>query len=251
MNLTGHVKLICDAFLTLLYPQACVICQRSVERRSLGVACEDCWRSTRLFTGDETICWKCGAPFIGREVHSNRIEVRCHKCDPFVFTAARACGLYEKALREVVLHLKRQPHVPEFVVNSLANTVTREPLNESTLLVPVPLHPQRSQLRGFNQASIIARALSSLLHVPVHEGNLNRTSHSEKYRAGLDVKGRSDTVAQAFEAVHPRLIAGERILLVDDVFTTGATAAACAKVLIDAGAESVFVLTIARTGRQP
>jgi ComF family protein len=249
MDLTSYVKLICDALLTLVYPQACVICQRSVERRALGVACEDCWNSTRLFTADETSCWKCGAPFIGSEVLSNRTEVRCHRCDSFAFTAARACGIYEKALREVVLNLKRQPHVPEFVVDSLVNTASREPLNESTLIVPVPLHQHRLQMRGFNQASIIARALSTSLQLPINEVSLNRTSHTEKYRAGLDVKGRSDTVAQAFEAAYPRLIAGEKILLIDDVFTTGATAAACAKALIEAGADSVFVLTVARTGR--
>lgn len=249
MDLTSNVKWICDAFVTVLYPQACVICQRSVERRALGVACEDCWRATRLFMADETSCWKCGAPFLGSEVYSSRAEVRCHRCDSFVFTAARACGLYEKALREAVLNLKRQPHVPEFVVNLLVNTASREPLNESTLVVPVPLHPHRLRMRGFNQASIIARALSSTLHLPINEVSLKRTTHTEKYRAGLDVKGRTDTVAQAFEAVHPGLIAGEKVLLIDDVFTTGATAAACAKALVDARAESVFVLTVARTGR--
>jgi len=250
MNLTSNVKWICDAFVTVLYPQACVICRRSVESRALGVACEDCWRATRLFTADEASCWKCGAPLGGTEVYSNRAEVRCHQCDCFVFTAARACGLYEKALREVVLNLKRQPHVPEFVVNSLVNTASREPLNESTIVVPVPLHPQRLQMRGFNQASIIARAISSSLQLPINEVSLKRTSHTEKYRAGLDAKGRSDTVEEAFAVVHPRSIVGEKILLVDDVFTTGATAASCSTALLGAGADTVNVLTIARTKRR-
>jgi predicted amidophosphoribosyltransferase len=73
-----------------------------------------------------------------------------------------------------------------------------------------------------------------------------RVSESEKYRAGLDVKGRRDTVAEAFRVIHPRLVTGENVLLVDDVFTTGATVSACAEVLIAAGARSVFVLTLAR-----
>ena len=249
MTLTSNVKLMCDAVLTLLYPQVCVICQRSVERRALGVACEDCWRSTRLFTGYETICWKCGAQFVGSIAYSNRSEVRCHRCDCFAFTAARACGIYERALRESVLNLKRQPHVPESLMQLLVNTASREPLDESTLVVPVPLHPQRLQMRGFNQASIIARALAGSLPLPINEVSLIRTSHTERYRAGLDAKGRSDTVAQAFEVVYPQLIAGEKILLIDDVFTTGATAATCARALIENGADRVFVLTIARTGR--
>ena len=249
MDLTINVNKLYDAFLTLLYPQSCVICERSVERRALGVACEECWRSTVIFTGDEMLCWKCGAPFVGSVDKSKRREVRCHRCDGYAFSVARACGLYENALRETILNLKRQPHIPQTAARLLLNTALREPLNESTSIVPVPLHPKRLQMRGFNQASVIARTLSSSLRLPINEVSLIRTSHTEKYRAGLDAKGRSDSVARAFEVVHPRLVAREKILLLDDVFTTGATAAMCSRVLIEAGAAAVNVLTIARTAR--
>lgn len=249
MDLTDNVNRLCDAFLTLLYPQTCVICERSVERRALGVACEECWRSTLLFTGEEIICGKCGAPFLGNVDKAKRDEVHCHRCDDHAFTAARACGLYEKALRETVLSLKRQPHAPQKVSQLLLNTASLAPLKDSTLIVPVPLHPRRLKLRGFNQASVIADNLSRSLRLPINEVSLIRTTHTEKYRAGLDAKGRTDTVARAFEVVHPRLIAGEKILLIDDVFTTGATAASCANALIEAGADAVFVLTVARTAR--
>jgi ComF family protein len=110
----------------------------------------------------------------------------------------------------------------------------------------VPLHPKRLRTRGFNQASIIAQAVSKALNLPVDEVSLVRVSTTEKYRAGMDTKGRRDTVAGAFRVAYPRLIAGEDILLVDDVFTTGATVSACAEVLFEAGAKSVFVLTIGR-----
>jgi predicted amidophosphoribosyltransferase len=93
---------------------------------------------------------------------------------------------------------------------------------------------------------VLAEALSKSLGLPLNEVSLSRVSASEKYRAGMDVKGRSDTVAGAFEVVHPRLVAGENILLVDDVFTTGATVSACAEVLLAAGAKSIYVLTLAR-----
>ena len=110
----------------------------------------------------------------------------------------------------------------------------------------MPLHARRLRSRGFNQASILAHALSRGLRIPLDEVSLVRVSSSEKYRAGLDAKGRQDTVAGAFEVRHPRLIANEDILLVDDVFTTGATVSACAEALLAAGAKTVFVLTIAR-----
>ena len=235
MNLTRAGQLICDAVLTLAYPQICAICGRSVEQRRFGVACEACWKEMRIFADDEAICWKCGVP-----------GPACGRCVALAFTAARAVGVYEGALRESLLLLKRQPYLPQHVRDLLAAAVMREPLNFSTRVVPVPLHPKRLKTRGFNQASIVAHAVSKALELPVDEAGLVRVSTTEKYRAGLDRKGRRDTVAGAFEVTHPRLAAGENILLVDDVFTTGATVSECAEALITAGARAVFVLTVAR-----
>lgn len=236
-----------DALLTVAYPQACVVCGASVEKRSLGVACAACWAATRVFSGTETICWKCGALSLGIEVSPDvRHEVRCRRCDEQAFTAARAVGLYENALRETVLALKRQPHLPARVVELLAAAARREPLTCATKIVPVPLHEKRVRERGFNQAAVIAEALAKALQLPLDEVTLFRRRGSEKYRAGLDPKGRRDTVAGAFAVRHPRLVEDEGILLVDDVFTTGATVNACAQALLASGAGQVFVLTIAR-----
>jgi len=224
-----------DAVLTLVYPQSCVVCSSSVEQRRFGVACERCWRETRIFADEEEICWKCGAP-----------GPACGRCDEMAFTVARAVGVYEGALRESVLQLKRRPHLPQHVQRLLMTAVTRAPLCSSTRVVPVPLHPKRLKTRGFNQASIVAEAVAKALELPIDDVSLVRVSSTEKYRAGLDRKGRRDTVAGAFTVSHPRLVAGERILLVDDVFTTGATVSACAAALLDSGARDVFVLTIGR-----
>ena len=234
MNLTR----IYDAVLTLAYPQVCVICGRSVEQRRFGGVCEACWKGTRIFADDERICLKCGAPD----------QERCGRCEELVFTAARAAGSYEGALRESVLLLKRQPYLPRHVEGLLEVVVRREPLSRSTRVIPVPLHPKRLKTRGFNQASIIGQTVSKVLKLPLDEVSLVRVLTTEKYRAGMDTKGRRDTVAGAFRVVHPRLIAGENILLVDDVFTTGATISACAEALMAAGPRNVFVLTIGRAG---
>ena len=224
-----------DAVLTLAYPQSCVICSSSVEQRRFGVACESCWRGTRIFADEDLICLKCGA-----------LGPRCGRCEEMRFTVARAAGMYEGALRESVLRLKRQPYLPQHVLSLLAEAMRREPLSQSTRVVPVPLHPKRLKTRGFNQASIVAEAVAKAVKLPLDEVSLVRVSTTEKYRAGLDVKGRRDTVAGAFLVSHPRLIEGENILLIDDVFTTGATVSACAEVLINAGAAKVYVLTVAR-----
>ena len=246
MILIRSARLLYDSLLTLAYPRACRICSRSVERRRFGVACEPCWEATRIFADDETICWKCGLPALAEVAREFRDQVRCLRCDSQSFTAARAVGLYEGALRETLLLLKRQPYLSAHVEELLAAAAMREPLNTCTRIIPVPLHPKRQRSRGFNQATVVAELLSKRLQLPLDEVSLVRVSITDKYRAGLDAKGRRDTVARAFEVRHPRLVANEDILLVDDVFTTGATVSACAEALIAAGAKNVFVITIAR-----
>ena len=242
-----------DALLTIAYPQGCRVCGGSVEQRILGIACKGCCEATQVFTGTETICWKCGAPSPGGELSPAigispdvRREIRCHRCDLQAFTAARAVGPYEHGLRASVLESKRRPYVAPFLIKLLKEVAQREPLNEATRIIPVPLHDTRARERGFNQAAVIAGALARRLPLPLDETSLTRSSGSEKYRAGLDPKGRRDTVAGAFAVHHPRLVENENILLIDDVFTTGATVSACSEALVASGARNVFVLTIAR-----
>ena len=246
MFLTRISDPIYDAFLTLAYPQPCALCKKNVEKRRFGAACADCWASTEIFTGNETLCWKCGAIAPGLLAHVDAETVRCHRCDTQLFESARACGFYEGALRESVLLLKRQPTLSDYLVELLIRVAQRPPLDATTRIVPVPLHAERERRRGFNQAVIIARAVGSKLRLVVDDVSLVRVGGSEKYRAGLDVKGRHDTVANAFVVRIPQLIADEKVLLIDDVFTTGATASSCTGALLKAGAKAVQVLTIAR-----
>lgn len=246
MFLTRFGSSLYDSCLALLYPQSCEVCSGSVEARELGVACAACWQSTRIITADDVVCWKCGARSIGHIPDDKRDHVRCHRCDEDTFAAARACGTYEGALRASVLRLKREPFIPQKLVLLLKETQQRVPLSNSTVLIPVPLHAEREKARGFNQAAVIARALARAVALPLDEVSLFRTTHAGRHRAGMDRKARRTSVAQAFKVRYSRLIEGESILLVDDVFTTGATASSCASALLSAGAKEVFVLTIAR-----
>jgi len=247
VSLFGTLDRLCDAALALAYPEACAACGvRGVEARRDWPACAACWAATRLFDGGETLCWKCGAPAGGEVPAGKRPEVRCRRCDAECFTAARACGLYEGALRAAVLGLKREPYVPARLARMLREAASGAPLDAATLAVPVPLHPSRERGRGFNQAALLARALTEGAGLRLDEWSLARVGHGGRHRAGMDARARRESVAEVFAVVRPRLVAGERVLLVDDVFTTGATASACAKVLREAGAREVFVLTAAR-----
>jgi competence protein ComFC len=241
-----HLSSLYDAALALVYPLACAICGASVESRHDGVACASCWQTTRVFTEDDTVCWKCGKFTEAAVSEDSRKTISCSHCDDDAFTGARACGFYEGALRASILELKREPHVASRLARLLFATQQREPLNSANLIVPVPLHPEREHERGFNQALLLARELSRLGGLPLDEHSVVRRVHTERHRAGMDSKARRQSVAEAFAVRHPKLVAGQSVLLVDDVFTTGATVSACASVLREAEAAEVFVLTVAR-----
>ena len=235
-----------DSVLALIYPQRCGACGGSVDSRHDGAACSTCWDTTRTFHEDATLCWKCGAVSTAAVPREKRQSVRCGRCDSDSFTVARSCGLYEGALRASILALKREPNVSRRLLETLWQTQRRAPLAEADLIVPVPLHASRERERGFNQAVLLARELARATKLSINEHSLVRRVHTERHRAGMDARSRRDSVAGAFEVHQPRLVAGCKVLLVDDVFTTGATVSECAAVLKSAGAADVYVLTIAR-----
>jgi len=145
-----------------------------------------------------------------------------------------------------VLELKREPHVAARLARLMFAALQREPINSANLIIPVPLHPGRERERGFNQAAVLARELARLSHLPLDEHSVVRRVQTGRHRAGMDSRARRESVADAFAVRHAEAIAAKRVLLIDDVFTTGATVSACAAVLKEAGVEDVFVLTLAR-----
>jgi ComF family protein len=246
VKLRAVSEVVRDAALALLYPQACAVCGESVESHRDGAACARCWREARIFSSADVLCWKCGALSTGIVSEEQRGDVRCRRCDKEAFTAARAVGAYKGALRASVLALKRAPFVPKRLARLLYQAQAVPPVCHATRIVPVPLHPARLRERGFNQAAELGRALAGLTRLPLDELSLTRTLHTERHRALMDERARRESVRDAFQVARPRLIEEEHILLVDDVFTTGATASAAASALLSAGAQSVYVLTVAR-----
>jgi ComF family protein len=247
MRLTHTLDLLYDATLALVYPLRCAACEvADVARRADAPACAACWETTAIFNGAETLCWKCGVRAHAPVEVEKWEGVRCRRCDAEHFDAARSIGIYEGALRASVLRLKREPHVAPRLARLLFETQRRPPLDRATRVVPVPLHPERERERGFNQAAVLARALAAQTRLPLDEWSVVRTEHTARHRAGMDARARRETVESVFKVVRPRLISGERVLLIDDVLTTGATVSSCARALKDAGALEVFVLTVAR-----
>jgi len=232
-----------DSLLTLAYPQACQICENSVENLADGVACRSCWEKTLIFSGAETLCGKCGR-FL--QAKPTTLETFCHRCDEQFYDSALAVGIYENALSASVLHLKREPFVAKRLQNLFISRFQNSDFQDASLIVSVPLSKKRRLERGFNQAEVLAKILAKQTRIKLDEQSLIRKIHTPMHRAAMDTKAREMSVKNAFQVKRPKFVEGENILLVDDVFTSGATVSNCAKILKENGARQVCVLTVAR-----
>ncbi len=213
-----------------------------------GVACRHCWHAAETARLDFDYCVKCDASLPRLQLQAQ--GRRCGWCDELAFTAARACGLYRGAFRESVLRLKVQPELPAHLRRLLRETFWLLPNAQAIeAILPVPLHPTREQERQFNQAEILARALSRMTALPVLRSALIRTKATELHRGGLDAQARQQSLQGAFAVRAPRLLERRALLLVDDVMTTGATAHEIARTLQASGAQEISVLTLARANR--
>lgn len=242
----AFLRQISNPLLAVFYPQECRLCGKSVEAIEFGEICQSCWEKSEIFDGSETICFRCGLVLASSPNVGILRETFCRACDELSFAAARAIGIYDGALRAAVLKLKREPLVSEKLKDLLFAAFNQTPINQATKIIAVPLHEKRFRERTFNQAAVLAECLSKTSNLEVLENCLIRSVHTQMHRAGMDERGRRESVEKSFEVKNARLIENEKILLVDDVFTSGATASACAKILKEKGASEVFVLTIAR-----
>ena len=244
MNLGNVFQDAVDAALAVLYPTACRVCGAMIESWRDGVACAKCWDEIRVI-GPQ--CAKCGLLLRRLPPHLEIDERECGLCEKFAFHYARACGPYEGPLRESVLWLKANPHVAPRLRESLLKAFeTLNELEPVESLIPVPLHPTRQRERTFNQAEIIARALAARTGLRVDLASLVRVIRTEMHRAGMGTIDRARSLEKAFRVRAPRLVQNRAVMVVDDVMTTASTAHEVARTLLEAGAKSVSILTLAR-----
>jgi ComF family protein len=232
--------------LLFIYPPTCAGCARILESEESTPFCPDCYKALDIIL--EPHCPLCGIPYLA-EAPSSHL---CGDCLGGVhhFDRARATGFYQGLFREVIHRFKYGGQL--FLARPLAKMLA-PPARELTRLhrinhiVPVPLHSRRLRQRGFNQASLLANRLGSLLKIPVDYSSLKRTRWT-KPQTGLSRNQRAANVKGAFSLKSSEKIKGKGILVVDDVLTTGETVNQCVRVLKkDGGAREVVVLTVART----
>lgn len=179
----------------------------------------------------------------GREVGGGN---RCQECarDRPNISGIRAASRYEGAIRQAVHHLKYngQRALAEPLAERLLEPVSCMPAADA--IVPLPLHPARERARGYNQSALLAHALGRRLRLPVVPAA--RRTRETRDQIGLKRRERQANVKGAFACTDPALVAGRKLLLVDDVCTTGSTLLACAEPLLRAKAASVWGVVVAR-----
>jgi ComF family protein len=236
MMLSSLVRDIYSGLLDLIYPPHCVLCREAGD----GYLCPKC--SESITTIVPPVCRKCGTPCE---------SYICGECRDREYHFERACsaGVFDGVLREAIHALKYRNLlavadpladilVKAFPGTGLAGTVD--------IVVPIPIHRSRMVDRGFNQSEELARGLASRVGLRVETGVLYK-ARKTRHQVDLTIDERAVNPRGSFGVRNPERIRGKRVLLVDDVFTTGSTLDEAARVLLEAGASAVRAYTLARS----
>jgi ComF family protein len=238
-----------DGLLNLIYPEVCFICSAPVARHQDCGICSSCWDKALALQIKPPRCSSCGLPFQNFEDAPDHLCGNCILQMPS-YSGARSFGYYTAELSRTVQELKF--HGRRNLAGLLAPLMTaafyeswgREDFD---LIVPVPLHPRRRRERGYNQSELLARSLARQIAIPFLRALVR--VRATLPQVGLTDTERRENVRKAFRCAYPQRVSGKRILLIDDVMTTGATVASAAQTLLECSALRVSVLTIARVGK--
>jgi competence protein ComFC len=238
------VKSLLNAGLGFVYPEVCQVCGEGRATPAECYLCANCRASVRYI--EPPFCERCGVPFQG--AISTAFE--CSNCRQaeWDFRSARSAVIARDPVLEVIRQYKYcrafwfEPFLADLLIQRAAPELR---LEHWDWMVPVPLHPARQREREFNQAERLARRLSAAVGIPLNTRLLQRVIPTQTQTL-LSRAERLANMRRAFALRGVQALQGARIVLVDDVFTTGATTGACARVLHEAGAGQVSVWTVAR-----
>lgn len=225
-----------------LFPITCAACGADLPHDDQFRLCPRCRSALRMLDG--LVCVTCGVPLDSGGAH-------CYACRSgacYRFACLRSAVRYEGVARKLIHAFKygNRDYLTRALGSVLTDCVRRhETILAADIIVPVPMHWTKKWLRGYNQAELLARHAAAELHMPVHTGVLRRRRRG-KVQAALDRESRKQNVRNLIAVRDGRPVRGKRILLIDDVATTGATLDACAAALRTAGALAVACATVAR-----
>jgi ComF family protein len=216
-----------------------------ISRAFDSTVCARCWSTLQPL--NDNVCALCGDPIVTTSVPPGW---RCGRCRRglYEFDFCRSYALYEDTVREVLHRFKygRRARLGVRLAELLAQAWARyNLLEEAQVILPMPLHRRREKERGFNQSRILAKYLSGMVGRQLESRAVVRIRNTPS-QTGLSHRQRRLNVEQCFQVRRPAAVRGKACLVIDDVFTTGATLNAMARVLKKAGATKVLALTLAR-----
>jgi ComF family protein len=242
-----NLKSALGALASVVFPAPCRICDRALTNASRIPICDSCLSSFEPVA--EPMCALCGRPFAS-EIAAEAIQPLCRLCrlQYYAFDGARSFAIYDDTLFEAMALLKYEQvsRLGDWFSGKLAEVVRRQATEwRVNAVIPVPLHAARRRERGYNQAELIARPLARGLGLRLESRVLQRLKPRPPQLV-LSRTERWQSVRGAYAAREKARVDNLRILLIDDVMTTGATLDACARALKKAGAAAVFGLTVGR-----
>ena len=248
-SLRSHFRGMCAAIASVALPAPCRICSRMLDTGSPIPFCSGCIEALKERL-PEPLCERCGRPIVSTAVTEGKSAPKCHLCrsEVYAFDLARSFGAYSPRMSRAILLLKYGNVAPLglWFARRLADLIAREPTAfAADVVIPVPLDRARLHERGYNQAELIAKPLARLLRIPFCSYLLVRT-RPRPNQLRLTRRERWETVRGAYATHKTAQVDNLRVLLLDDVFTTGATLDACSRALKGAGAARVVGLTVAR-----
>jgi ComF family protein len=244
------------SLIQFLYPAQCRHCTENLDPADGHYICKSCWEEVKFI--EEPFCQTCGHPLnslaslpvtFRRATEEQKKVFSCDECpDDVKFRKARAIAYYKSAVGTAITLLKDQDKT--IMANPLAdlmfNTMPRLlDVQDYDYIIPVPIHKKKMRKRGYNQMELIGRRLSTKTGIPLEIRSLVKSVNTPPQR-GLDAEDRQKNIKDSFEVSDRSKIEGKRILLIDDVMTTGATINECARVLLRDGKvryTDVLVLT--------
>lgn len=227
-----------------VFPPICVACGDVLNNDMESFFCSGCF--SKIGFSKSPICSCCGLPFINYK-GENHLCSDCISREQY-FSAARSVGRYETPLRDAIHLFKYKGKIA--VGKALGRLMAGFEydsfnMRDYSLIMPVPLHQKRLRERGFNQSVVLASEVAVRHHINLDFMTLKRMVYTEP-QVNLGRKERDSNVNGAFSITSSEGVNGERIILIDDVYTTGSTVRECARVLLENGAADVAVLTLAR-----
>ncbi len=237
-----------EGILSTFFPPACPLCRAELLKRTEAF-CPFCLSDFRLI--QHPFCSCCGEPLEGRR---DNTTLRCIKCLTTCTAqlpdySVRSAAWYEDTLRKAILTAKYGGHA--YIASSLGFFLRDQykhffPTEHFDLIIPVPLHPKRLREREFNQCVLLAKPLAEFLQLPLDLDSVIRTRHTLSQSVSKSTE-RKRNLKGAFRVVQPSAVHGQSLLVVDDVYTTGATLEALAAALFASGAKMVKAFTLARS----